>query len=191
MGNAPAADITLLLRQWQAGNHEAEEQLWPILYAELEALATRALRRRGGNPTLQTTELLNEACLRLVGSTDLAWPHRGHFFAFASKVMRRVLVDHARRRRAAKRQGEIDPTPPERIADPSSERAYGVLEIDQALGRLSEINPRYGGLVELRFFGGLSVAEAAVVLGTSKATAVRDWRAARAWLYGELQSTAG
>ncbi len=190
-GNVAMAEITLLLNRWQAGDHTAEEELWPILYGELEALATSALRRRGGNATLQTTELLNEACLRLVGRTDLAWPHRGHFFAFAAKVMRRVLVDHARRRQAVKRKCAIDATPAERIADPSSDRAYGVLEIDQALSRLAEMNPRSGNLVELRFFGGLSVDEAAVALQISKATAVRDWRAARAWLYGELKSPGG
>ncbi len=186
-----AADITLLLNRWQTGDDTAEQELWPILYAELEALASSSLRRGGRAQTLQTTELLNEACLRIVGGRDRAWPSRGHFFAFAAKVMRRVLVDHARRRQAAKRRGESADTPPGMIADPSSDRAFGVLEIDRALGRLTEISPRYGNLVELRFFGGLSVGEAAAALEISKATAVRDWRAARAWLFGELQSAGG
>jgi len=185
------AELTLLLHRWQAGESEAEKKLWPILYGELEALASGALRRRGGSPTLQTADLLNEACLRLLGSSDCFWQHRGHFFAFAATVMRHVLVDHVRRRQAAKRQGAFVETPPEMIADPGSGRAFGVLEIDQALTRLAEISPRYGRLVELRFFGGLSVDEAAVELEISKATAIRDWRAARAWLYGQLRSTAG
>ncbi len=191
MSHVMTAEITLLLNRWQAGDRAAEEQLWPIIYGELETLAASALRRKAGKQTLQTTELLNEACLRLLGNSDLAWPHRGHFFACAAQVMRRVLVDRERRRWAAKRRGEVVETPAERIADPSSERTYGVLEIDQALGRLAEINPRHGSLVELRFFGGLSVGEAAAALGISKATAVRDWRVARAWLYGQLQGTGG
>ncbi len=185
------ADITLLLEQWQAGDRAAEKELWPMLYPELEALASSSLRRRGGSPTLQTSELLNEACLRLLGRSDREWPSRGHFFAFAAKVMRHVLVDHARRHQAAKRDGEICRTPPGLLADPSSGRAFGVLEIDQALSRLSEISRRSGRLVELRFFGGLSVGEAAAVLQISKATAVLEWRAARAWLYGQLQSASG
>ncbi len=190
MADVRTAEITLLLGQWQAGDQAAEEKLWPILYPELEALASSSLRRVGGSPTLQTTELLNESCLRLLGSSDLGWASRGHFFAFASKVMRRVLVDRARRRQAAKRQGETCATPPGKLADPSSGRVFGVLEIDQALYRLSEISPRSGSLIELRFFGGLSVEEAASALGISKATAVREWRAARAWLYGELAGSA-
>ncbi len=184
------AEITLLLHQWQAGDRRAEEKLWPVVYGELEVLASSALRRRGGSPTLQTTDLMQEACLRLLGSSDRLWPDRGHFFAFASKVMRRILVDHERRRRAAKRNGSIVGAPSQ-IADPSSGRAFDVLEIDQALTRLAELSPRYGRLVVLRFFGGLSVGEAAVALQISKATAVRDWRSAKSWLYGQLTSTAG
>ncbi len=191
MANVPTSEITLLLNQWQAGDRGAEEKLWPVIYGELEALASSALRRKGGSPTLETTDLLNEACLRLLGKSDREWPDRGHFFAFAARVMRRILVDHERRRRAAKRKGVIVETPPQRLADPSSDRDFGVLEIDQALTRLVELSPRYGSLVELRFFGGLSVGEAAVALQISKATAVRDWRAAKVWLYGQLESGAG
>lgn len=191
MPNASTNEITLLLERWQGGDRAAEKALWSILYPELKTLASSALRRKGGSPTLQTTDLVNEACVRLLGRSDLSWPSRGHFFAFAAKIMRRVLVDHARRRLAAKRRGEIVEASEGFLADPSAERRFGVLEIDQALSRLSEISPRSGSLVELRFFGGLSVAEAAQALDISRATAVREWSSARAWLYGELQSVGG
>lgn len=185
----PGSEITLLLGRWQAGDHAAQEELWAILYPELETLVSRALGS-GGRTALQTMDLLNEACLHLLGRPDLAWPSRGHFFAFAAKVMRRVLIDQARRRQSAKRKGEILlDTPAEQIADPKAGHAFDALEVDRAITRLTELNPRTGGLVELRFFGGLSVGEAARALGISKATAVREWRAARAWLYGQLLSS--
>ncbi len=191
MVDVSTAEITLLLQRWRAGDREAEEKLWPILYGELKGLASAALCRRGRSQTLQTTELVNEACLRLLGSSGPTWPDRGHFFAFAAKVMRHILVDHARQRRAVKRRGVIVDMPLQLLADLSSDRAFSVLEIDQALRRLAEIRPRYCNVVELRFFGGLSVAEAALALGISKATAVREWRAAKAWLYGQLKSNGG
>ncbi len=128
MAIEPTAEITLLLQRWQAGDRGAEEKLWPILYDELEGLASSALRRGAGRQTLQTTELLNEACVRMLGRSERTWPHRGRFFAFAAKVMRRILVDHARRRQAEKRRGVVVETPPQRIADPSSNGDFGVLE---------------------------------------------------------------
>ena len=179
--------MTRLLRAWQAGDPEAEDDLWPLVYGELRTLAASAIGRRGSGLTLETTELVNEACVRLLGEADLSWPDRAHFFAFAAQVMRNVLVDHARRRRAGKRRGEIVDEPIDRIAEPGSDRAADVVAIDEALSRLEEIRPRLARLVELRFFGGLSIDEAAAVLEISRATAIRDWQTAKAWLYGELK----
>jgi RNA polymerase sigma factor (TIGR02999 family) len=189
-GEAPTSGATLetLLQRWQSGDRDEADGLWPILYRELEGLASSLLRHSGGRTTLEVGELLNESCLRLLRRPNLTWPSSGHFFAFAAQVMRRILLDQTRRRRAAKRQAERSEPPPESIADPRTDHASGALDIDQLLTRLKEISPRAGRLVELRFFTGLPVDQAATVLRISKATAIREWQAARAWLYDQLQS---
>ena len=160
----------------------------PIVYGELRVLANRALR--GGRPgqTLQTTALVNEAYLRLVGQERTRWQNRGHFLAIAAQAMRRVLVDHARRRAAAKRGGrEIRVTLEDVADDAAAGRDLEVLAVDEALKELEKVDPQLARLVELRFFAGLSVAETAEALGVSPATVGREWSTARAWLHRELK----
>ncbi|HYC92039.1 MAG TPA: ECF-type sigma factor [Thermoanaerobaculia bacterium] len=180
------AEITLLLQRWQAGDRDREGELWTILYSELASLASSMLRRAGGRSSLEPEELLNETCLHLLRRPDLSWPSHGHFFAYASRVMHSILMDHGRRSRAAKRSVEIGETLPETLADPRADRAFGALDIDQALTRLARISPRASSLIELRFWRGLPVGEAATALNISKATAVREWQAARSWLHDQL-----
>ena len=185
-----AHEITRLLRDWRDGSDHAQEQLWPVIYSELKILARSVLRKRGAPAhDLGATTLVHEAYLRLVGSSsDVDWNDRGHFFAIAGRAMRFVLVDEARRRFAKKRDGEAPAAElPEEAIDPTSHRPEDVLAVHEALGRLAEINPRYEKLVEARYFAGLSIDEAAEALGVSRPTVVRDWRAVRTWLYGELQ----
>lgn len=184
-------EVTLLLRQWRGGSHEAEQELWPILYRELKILARSVLRGQAGKRRLGTTTLVHEAYLRLLGpaASSLEWNDRGHFFAVAARAMRFVLVDEARRRLAGKRDGvDTRAEIPEDHVDPIAQPPEDVLSIHRALERLAKINPRYEKLVELRYFGGLSVDEAAEALGVSRPTVVRDWQAARTWLYGELRA---
>ena len=147
------------------------------------------LRRGGGRSPFEPEELLNETCLHLL-RRDGSLAEPGHFFAYASRVMHSILMDHGRRSRAAKRRVEIDGTPPETLADPRADRAFRELDIDQALTRLARISPRASSLIELRFREGLSVGEAAVALHISKATAVREWQTARSWLHNQLHGGA-
>jgi len=182
----PEDEITFLLQRWQAGDRDREGELWAILYPELAGLASGMLRRAGGSALMEPEELSNETCLHLLHRSDLSWPSHGHFFAYASRVMRSILIDHGRRSRAVKRGVETGETPPETIADPRADRAFGSLDIDQALTRLASISPRASSLIELRFWEGLPVGEAATALKISKATAVREWQAARSWLHDQL-----
>jgi RNA polymerase sigma factor (TIGR02999 family) len=192
MSRSSPEGITLLLREWRGGSHEAEQELWPILYRELKILARSVLRGGAGRRRLGTTTLVHEAYLRLLGpaASNLDWNDRGHFFAVAARAMRFVLVDEARRRLAGKRDG-VDTRaeiPEDCAADPVGQPPEDVLAVHGALERLAKIHPRYEQLVEMRYFAGLSVDETAEALGVSRPTVVRDWRAARTWLYGELHS---
>jgi RNA polymerase sigma factor (TIGR02999 family) len=179
---APAPAVTTLLREWAQGNQAAGDQLFPILYGELRRQAGRYMRRERRCHTLQPSGLVNEAYLRLAGSPDLDWHDRAHFFAIASRVMRQVLVDHARRRKAAKREGCLvtldDADAPAVPLD--------VLDLESALAELDALDPRQARVVELRFFGGLDVDETADVLGLSARTVKREWKTARAWLQRRL-----
>jgi RNA polymerase sigma factor (TIGR02999 family) len=191
MNRSSPEGITLLLREWREGSREAERELWPVLYRELKVLARSVLRGRAGKRRLGTTTLVHEAYLRLLGpaASSLDWNDRGHFFAVSARAMRFVLVDEARRRLAGKRDGvDTRAEIPEDHVDSAGQPPEEVLAVHQALERLKEVHPRYEKLVEMRYFAGLSVDETADALGVSRPTVVRDWQAARTWLYGELRS---
>lgn len=178
-------DVTALLRAWSKGDRAALDELFPVVYRELHRQAERHMRAQSAGHTLQATALVHEAYLRLVNRENIDWDGRAHFFGVAARAMRSVLVDHARARATAKRGGGAD-----HLTLGDLEKAGGqeidVLELDETLKRLGELDPRKGSLVELRYFGGLTIEEAAEVLGVSPATAKREWRTARAWLQREL-----
>ena len=178
--------VTELLQAWGGGDQAAFDELLPIVYDELRRLAGHYLRRERPNHTLQPTALVHEAYLRLVDQRQMQWQNRTHFFGAAAQVMRRILVDHARQHGAAKRGGaEQRVTLDEGVAF-ARERDVNLLALDDALNRLAEVDPQMSRLVELRFFGGLSIDDTAQVLGVSEATVTRQWRAAKAWLHREL-----
>lgn len=191
---APAAPaVTELLRAWGAGDARASDALVPLVYAELRRQAQRALRREGAGHTLQATALVHEAWLRLDGQHDARWESRSQFLAVAAQTMRRILVDHARTRRAQKRGGGAMPITlggADRAvaAAGAAPDAVDVLALDDALARLAVLDPRKARLVELRYFAGLSIPEAAAALGVSLATVGREWAVARMWLRRELEA---
>jgi len=184
MEKQPGQEVTALLREWAAGDRGALERLMPLVYGELRKLAANELRAERRSHTLQPTALVNEAYLRLVGQRSVSWNNRAHFFAIAAQMMRRVLVDHARKRGAAKRSSGtvyLD------LADAGgADRAPELLALDDALTELEKLDPRQARVVELRFFAGLSVEETAEVAGISTATVKRDWKTARAFLLNEI-----
>ena len=183
---SPPGEITQLLKRLSGGDRAAESRLVPLVYAELRRLAARYMWRERRDHTLQPTALVHEAYLKLIEQRRVSWQSRTHFFCVAARLMRRILVDHAREVKASKRAGsrfrvQLGPD----IAAPG-EKSSELLAIDQALERLLEQNPRQARIVELRFFGGCSEEEIAQMLGTSVRTVKRDWSVARAWLYAEL-----
>ena len=180
--------ITDLLRRWSDGDAEAFERLLPMVYDELHRLAARYLAGERATPTLQPTALVNEVCVRLLGWDAARWQNRGHFFGVSAQMMRRVLVDIARRRQADRRGGGAIRLPLDGIDVPATEPTADVLEVDAALERLAADDPRKARVVELRFFGGLSAEETAEALGVSVRTVHGDWAFARAWLYRYLTS---
>lgn len=183
-------DVTELLLAWSSGNPDAEQRLLPLVYAELHGLAASYMRRERAGHTLQPTALVHEAYMRLVDQDRVEWRNRAHFFAVAAQMMRRILVDHVRRRQAARR-GENQPALSlTDVADLGVEISPDILAVDQALAALTAIDIEKGRIVELRFFGGLSNEEIAEVLGVSLATIARHWRVARAWLYRYLNDEA-
>jgi len=179
---------TQLLIDWSGGDTAALEKLTPLIYDELHRLAHRFLRRERGGHTLQTTALVNEAYLRLVNQRNLRWQNRAHFFAIAAHVMRRILIDYARRRRYAKRGGGAPHVSLDEVAVLSEERAADLIALDEALDSLASIDPQQSRVVELRFFGGLTVKETAEVLKLSHDMVKREWSTAKAWLYREMSS---
>lgn len=178
--------VTALLARLRDGDAAALDRLVPLVHAELRRLARAQLRRERPGHTLQATALAHEAYLRLVGLDAIDWRDRAHFFGVAAGVMRRILIDHARRRRAARRGGGAPPVPLEDVDAAAPERPEELIALDEALERLRALDPRQERIVELRFFGGLEVAETAAVLGVSERTVKRDWAVARAWLRAEL-----
>ncbi|NOT08340.1 MAG: sigma-70 family RNA polymerase sigma factor [Gemmatimonadales bacterium] len=175
-----------MLPEISGGDPAAMERLVPLVYAELRAIAAREMRHERGEHTLQPTALVHEAFLRLVGKPDLSWQSRAHFLNIAAQAMRRILVEHARRRKAEKRGGGRDRvTLDEELAGATGE-GVELTELDDALERLAQLDPRKARIVELRFFAGLSVEEAGELVGVSPATVKREWQFAKAWIQREL-----
>lgn len=205
--NQSPEEITRLLVAWRDGNQGVLDELVPIVYAELRQMAGRHLRREARDHTLAPTGLVHEVFIRLMGQSQIEWQNRAHFFALASKMMRRILVDQARARRAAKRGDGVPKLSIDDLqiaatldraggvvaefgdAAPADDAGVDVMEIDAALTRLEAIDPRQSQVVELRFFGGLTVEETALSLEISEATVKRDWTMAKAWLARELKAS--
>jgi len=179
-------EVTELLIAWSDGDNGAYEKLMPLVYEELRRLAHRYMRREREGHTLQTSALVNEAYLRLIDQKNVHWQNRSHFFAIAAQIMRRILVDYARSRRYGKRGGGAVQVSLEERLIVSANRSAEVVALDDALKSLAKIDERKSQVVELRFFGGLSIEETAEVLGVSAATVMRDWTLAKAWLLREI-----
>lgn len=184
---ADQPDITQLLIEWNGGNEEAFERLIPLVYHELHRIAHRHLRRESAAKTMQTTALVHEAYLKLIDQTRANWQNRAQFFGVAAQVMRRILIDHARKRVRDKRGGgAVKLSLDDGAIDVSDERAAELVALDEALKRLAGEDPQKARLVELRYFGGLSIEETAEVLNIGTATVIRQWRIVKAWLYKEI-----
>lgn len=183
-----SGEITTLLKRLRDGDVEAESHLFGAVYDELRRMAARYMRREREGHTLQTTALVNEAYLKLVHRREASFQNRAHFFAVAAQVMRRILVDHARNRLAGKRGGGLEPLALDEALVFSEEKSAQVVALDEALDRLGQQDERTGRVIELRFFGGLSVEETATVLQVSPRTVKREWNFGRAWLRAELSS---
>jgi RNA polymerase sigma-70 factor (ECF subfamily) len=184
-----AVDITRLLQDWQGGDREALDRLLPLVYDELHIIAGRHLARERPERTLQTTALVNEAYMKLVDQRHVDWQNRAHFFALAARLMRRIVLDDVRRRHREKRGGGVQPVPVEEMriaAPPRSMDAVDVLALDRALTQLEALDADQGRIVELRYYGGLTIEETAVVMGVSAATIKREWAMAKSWLYRAL-----
>ena len=181
-------EVTQLLVSLSKGDQEAASKLIPLVYDELRRLARHYMRRERSDHTLQTTALVHEAYLRLVEQCETNWQNRAHFFAIAAQLMRRILLDHARACRTDKRGGEHERLPLEETLVFSPKKSAELIALDEALNRLSELSPRQSQIIELRFFGGLTVEETAEVLGIAPKTVKRDWSVARAWLHREVRS---
>ena len=178
--------ITQLLAEWSEGNQAALDELYPLVYEELHRLARRYMSREKKGHTLQTTALINEAYVRLVDQKNVHWANRSHFFAISAQIMRRILIDHARRRAYAKRGGGAQQVSLEEVAIVAPDLGSNLIRLDEALQTLAEMDPRRSQVVELRYFGGLNNEEIAGVLKISENTVTRDWNMARAWLYQQL-----
>jgi RNA polymerase sigma factor (TIGR02999 family) len=183
---APSADVTRLLLAWRGGDAAALDGLIPLVYAELRHIAHRYMRDERRNRSLQTTALVHEAYLRLIDVTRVDWENRTHFFAVSARMMRRILVEAARRRSTDKRGGDASHVALDEAVVPAAARGADLLALDEALEQLATLAPRKARVVELRYFGGLSVEETAHVLGVSPETVLRDWRMAKLWLQREL-----
>lgn len=185
--NPTPREVTQLLQDWSNGNQAALDRLTPLVYEELHRLAHQHMSRERGDHTLQTSALVNEAYLRLIDQRSVHWQNRSHFFSIASRLMRRILVDHARAHNYAKRGGGALRVSLDEAAFVSQERASELVALDEALTSLAAIDQRKCQVVELRFFGGMSVEETATALGVSPVTVKRDWSTAKAWLHREIE----
>jgi RNA polymerase sigma factor (TIGR02999 family) len=187
-GDTPS-DVTRLLREWRGGRKDALDRLMPLVYEELHLIASRHMSREWRVSPLQTTALVSEAYLRLVGQREVDWQSRAHFFAIAAQIMRRFLVDNARRALRPKHGAGILAEPLEHaaaVAPREDVDAIDALALDQALRKLEALDPEQARIVELRFFGGLTIEETAEIVGVSPATVKREWTLAKGWLYREL-----
>jgi len=186
---ASSRQVTELLAAWGGGDQAALDELMPLVHAELRRLAARCLRREDPGHTLQASALVNEAYLRLVDVKKISWQNRAHFFAISGRLMRRILVDHARSRRYLKRGGGVQRVSLDEAMTAASEKGRDLVALDDALTALAAVDARKSDVVELRFFGGLSVNETAEALGVSPETVMRDWKMAKVWLLRELDAT--
>ncbi|MEY2499009.1 MAG: hypothetical protein QOD12_2565 [Verrucomicrobiota bacterium] len=186
MSLAPREEVTRMLIDWSGGDREAPSKLMPLVYEELRQLARQYLQRERPDHTLQATGLVHEAYLRLVDQSTHTWQNRAHFFGVAAQVMRRILVDYARSHRAEKRGGGWDKLVFDEALAPSDERSIDLVALDDALKDLLVLDPRQSQIVELRFFGGLTIEEVCEVLDVSPRTVKREWRMAKAWLRREI-----
>lgn len=186
MDSATPPDVTQLLTAWTRGDQAARDQLMSVVYEELHRLARRYMRRESPGHTLQTSALVNEAFLRLVGQRNVHWQNRAHFFGIAAQMMRRILVDHARTRTSVKRAGGERALSLDDGLIVSEERSAEVVAVHEALEQLAKFDARKSQIVELRFFGGLTIDETAEVLGVSPGTVMADWTVAKAWLRREI-----
>jgi RNA polymerase sigma factor (TIGR02999 family) len=186
MATISRPQVTALLHAWTAGDQAAKEKLWAIVFPELERLAHRCMRKERRNHTLQTGALVNEAYLRLVDWKDAEWQNRAHFLGMCARIMRQILVDHARTLGYRKRGGDYHIGPLDEAATLSPARGEQFIALDEAMRRLASISKRKSDVVELRFFGGLTFEETAEALGVSRLTVIRDWNFARAWLLAEM-----
>ena len=186
----PEHEITQLLAEWRDGNQAALDDLYPLVYDELHRLARRYMSRERKGHTLQTTALINEAYVRLVDQRNVQWANRSHFFAISAQIMRRILIDHARRYAYAKRGGGARQVSLDETATVVHGNLSEFIRLDEALKSLAEVDPRRSQVVELKYFGGLNNDEIAGVLKISKNTVTRDWNMARAWLYSQLAGSA-
>jgi len=186
-----AADVTTLLNRLADGDQEAAAQLVPLIYEELRRLAVRRLRHERPGHTLQTTALVHEVYLKLAGQRNARWQNRAQFFAVASQLMRRILVDYARTQQRIRRGGRQEKVPLDEVLLIARDRTDELLAVHESLSRLERLDSRQGRIVELRYFGGLTVDETAEVLRVSSKTVMREWNTAKAWLYGELKERHG
>jgi RNA polymerase sigma-70 factor, ECF subfamily len=189
-GSNASAEATQLLRAWRGGDRSALDRLTPIVYQDLRRLAHRYLLGERAGHSLQTTALVNEAYMRLVDYRQMQWQDRAHFFAVSAQLMRRILVEHARRHNL-KRGGGVQYVSLEQAGEVSAGRTKDLIALDEALNELARLDPRKAQVVELRFFGGLSVEETGEALSISSVTVMRDWSSAKAWLYREMTGGAG
>ncbi len=179
-------DVTVLLERLSSGDRSAEEELMPRVYLELHRIASARLRAERSSHTLQATALVNEAYIRLCGAENIVWQNRLHFFKMAARLMRRILVDHARKKNAVKNNHGIPPVPLDDVIAVSDDGSIMALEIDRLLEKLAEIAPRQAQVVELKFFAGLTEEEIAASMGVDQRSVRRDWFMARAWLFNQL-----
>jgi RNA polymerase sigma-70 factor (ECF subfamily) len=185
-----SGEVTRLLRQLKVGREDAAAELAPLIYQELHRLAAACMRRERPEHTLQPTALVNEAYIRLVGQRDVRWQNRSHFYGIAARVMRRVLLDYARKRQSGKRGGQQKKVEFDENMCGSDQQLEAALAVDECLQRLERLDPQQGRVVELRFFAGLNVEDTAQILGISTATVKREWQFAKAWLQREMNGEA-